>query len=99
VGPGFRREAERGCRVAAAPLRRLGWDARSGTEEAMGKKIVIVGAGAVGGYTGAHMAQAGEDVTFVDAWPENVEEIKKNGLRITHTRGRNRLWRGRALCI
>ncbi len=50
----------------------------------MGKKIVIVGAGAVGGYTGAHMAQAGEDVTFIDGWPEHVEEIKKNGLRITH---------------
>jgi 2-dehydropantoate 2-reductase len=53
----------------------------------MGKRIVIVGAGAVGGYTGAHMAQAGEDVTFIDAWPENVEEIKKNGLRITHHQG------------
>src|SRR2546423_14220097 len=53
----------------------------------MGKRIVIVGAGAVGGYTGAHRAQAGEDVTFVDAWPENVAEIKKNGLRITHHQG------------
>jgi 2-dehydropantoate 2-reductase len=53
----------------------------------MGKKIVIVGAGAVGGYTGAHMAQAGEDVTFIDPWPEHVEEIKKNGLRITHHQG------------
>src|SRR5205814_9183731 len=53
----------------------------------MGKRIVIVGAGAVGGYTGAHMAQAGEDVTFVDAWPENVAEIKKIGLRITHHQG------------
>src|SRR6185437_9470936 len=53
----------------------------------MGKRIVIVGDGAVGGYTGAHMAQAGEDVTFIDAWPENVEEIKKNGLRITHHQG------------
>ncbi|MGE3781483.1 MAG: 2-dehydropantoate 2-reductase N-terminal domain-containing protein, partial [Alphaproteobacteria bacterium] len=39
----------------------------------MGKKIVIVGAGAVGGYTGAHMAKAGEDVTFIDGWPEHVE--------------------------
>ncbi len=53
----------------------------------MGKRIVIVGAGAVGGYTGAHMAQAGEDVTFIDPWPEHVEEIKKNGLRITHHQG------------
>src|SRR5665213_3645348 len=53
----------------------------------MGKRIVIVGAGAVGGYTGAHMARAGEDVTFVDPWPEHVEEIKRNGLRITHHQG------------
>src|SRR5579884_1768910 len=53
----------------------------------MGKRIVIVGAGAVGGYTGAHMAKAGEDVTFIDPWPEHVEEIKKNGLRITHHQG------------
>ncbi len=53
----------------------------------MGKKIAIVGTGAVGGYTGAHMARAGEDVTFIDAWPEHVEEIRTNGLRITHHQG------------
>jgi 2-dehydropantoate 2-reductase len=53
----------------------------------MGKRIVIVGAGAVGGYTGAHMARAGENVTFVDPWPEHVEEIRRNGLRITHHAG------------
>ena len=35
-------------------------------EDSMGRKIVIVGAGAVGGYAGAHMVQAGEDVTFID---------------------------------
>ena len=28
-------------------------------------KIAIVGAGAVGGYAGAHMVQAGEDVTYI----------------------------------
>src|SRR5437763_4010483 len=33
------------------------------------------------------MAQAGEDLTFFDPWPEHVEEIKKNGLRITHHQG------------
>jgi 2-dehydropantoate 2-reductase len=53
----------------------------------MGKKIAIVGAGAVGGYTGAHMARAGEDVTFIDPWPEHVEEMRRNGLRITHHQG------------
>jgi 2-dehydropantoate 2-reductase len=52
----------------------------------MGARIAIVGAGAVGGYAGAHMAQAGEDVTFVDFWPENVEAIRASGLRISHLR-------------
>ena len=49
-------------------------------------KIAIVGAGAVGGYAGAHMVQAGEDVTFIDPWPENVEAIRNQGLRINHIR-------------
>jgi 2-dehydropantoate 2-reductase len=35
----------------------------------MSRKIAIVGAGAVGGYAGAHMVQAGEDVTFIDPGP------------------------------
>jgi 2-dehydropantoate 2-reductase len=52
----------------------------------MGRKhrIAIIGAGAVGAYAGAHMAQAGEDVTFVDMWPENVEAMRTRGLRVTH---------------
>ena len=53
----------------------------------MGKRIAVVGVGAVGGYTGAHMARAGEDVTFIDFWPAHVEEMKQNGLRITHHEG------------
>jgi 2-dehydropantoate 2-reductase len=50
----------------------------------MGRKIAIMGAGAVGGYAGAHMVQAGEDVTFIDPWPQHVEHMKKHGLRVTH---------------
>src|SRR5713101_4311622 len=50
----------------------------------MGARIAIVGTGAVGGYVGAHMAQAGEDVTLVDFWPENVETIRTTGLHISH---------------
>src|SRR5690348_2428252 len=53
----------------------------------MGKRIVFVGAGAVGTYTGAHMAKAGEDVTYIDFWPENVEAINRDGIRITHHQG------------
>ncbi|MGB6537398.1 MAG: 2-dehydropantoate 2-reductase [Xanthobacteraceae bacterium] len=49
-----------------------------------GKKIAIVGAGAVGGYTGAHMVAAGEDVTFIDPWPAHVEHMCEHGLRVTH---------------
>src|SRR6202008_4139513 len=50
----------------------------------MGRKIAIVGAGAVGGYTGAHMVAAGEDVTFIDPWPAHVEHMRAQGLRVTH---------------
>jgi 2-dehydropantoate 2-reductase len=52
----------------------------------MGQKIAIVGAGAVGGYAGAHMVLAGEDVTFIDPWPEHVVHLRKHGLRVTHAR-------------
>src|SRR5437016_13932744 len=50
------------------------------------KKIAVVCTGAVGGYAGAHMVQAGEDVTFIDFWPEHVEHMKAHGLTITHIR-------------
>ena len=49
----------------------------------MARKIVIVGAGAVGAYVGAHMARAGEDVTFIDPWPAHVEHMRSQGLRVT----------------
>lgn len=52
----------------------------------MGARIAVIGTGAVGGYAGAHMARAGEDVTFVDFWPENVETMRNKGLRISHIR-------------
>ena len=50
----------------------------------MAPRIVIVGAGAVGGYAGAHMVHAGHDVTFIDGWPEHVEAMRSDGLTITH---------------
>src|SRR5215470_4622608 len=52
----------------------------------MGQKIAVVGAGAVGGYVGAHMVQAGEDVTFIDPWPAHVVHMQDRGLRVTHAR-------------
>ena len=32
----------------------------------------MVGAGAMGAYVGAYMARAGEDVTLIDVWPDQV---------------------------
>lgn len=49
----------------------------------MGKRIVIVGAGAVGGYFGVYLARAGEDVILVDPWPEHIETIRRQGLTLT----------------
>lgn len=48
----------------------------------MGKRIVVVGAGAIGGYAGGHMARGGEDVTLIDPWPEHVDRMNGHGLRI-----------------
>ena len=52
----------------------------------MGYKIAVMGTGAVGAYAGAHMARAGEDITFIDPWPANVEQMKANGLKVSHIR-------------
>lgn len=49
----------------------------------MGKRIAIVGAGAVGGYFGAYLAKSGADVTLIDPWPEHIETIRRRGLSVT----------------
>ncbi len=49
----------------------------------MGKRIVFVGAGAIGGYTGGHMARVGHDVTLIDAWPEHVEYMREHGIQLS----------------
>lgn len=49
--------------------------------------IAIVGAGAVGGYVGAHLARAGENVTLIDPWTEHIETIRKNGVHVSGTQG------------
>jgi 2-dehydropantoate 2-reductase len=48
----------------------------------MDKRIAVIGAGAIGGYTGGHLAHNGFDVTLVDPWPEHIEAIRKDGLAI-----------------
>ena len=48
----------------------------------MSKRIAVIGAGAVGGYVGAHMTAAGHDVTLIDPWPEHVAQMQAHGLEI-----------------
>jgi 2-dehydropantoate 2-reductase len=50
-------------------------------------KIAVVGAGAIGGYLGAKLALAGEDVTFI-ARRRNLEAINANGFRLILEDGR-----------
>jgi 2-dehydropantoate 2-reductase len=48
----------------------------------MDKRIAVIGAGAIGGYTGGHLAHNGFDVILIDPWPEHIETIRRDGLAI-----------------
>jgi 2-dehydropantoate 2-reductase len=52
-------------------------------EDHMAKKILFVGAGAIGSYIGSFLSRAGHDVTLVDPWAEQVETIRKKGISVT----------------
>lgn len=45
-------------------------------------KLLIWGAGAIGGTLGAHLARAGHDITFVDRAQEHVAAMTTAGLRL-----------------
>ena len=49
-------------------------------------RILIVGAGAVGGYFGGRLAQAGRDVTFL-VRPSRAKQLSQDGLRIITPHG------------
>jgi 2-dehydropantoate 2-reductase len=49
-------------------------------------KIAIVGAGAIGGFVGAQLAHAGEDVTFI-ARGATLEALKTRGIRVLMSDG------------
>ena len=49
-------------------------------------KIAIVGAGAIGGFVGAQLAHAGEDVTFI-ARGATLEALKTRGIRVIMSDG------------
>ena len=48
----------------------------------MEKRIVVLGAGAIGSSVGADLTRAGCDVVLIDQWPAHVEAMKANGLRV-----------------
>jgi len=50
-------------------------------------RIALIGSGAVGGYVGGRLAQAGCDVVLIDAWPEHVERMKNDGLKLSDPLG------------
>ena len=45
----------------------------------MAERILIWGAGAIGGSVGAWLRRAGHDITFVDVVPEHVAAIRDSG--------------------
>jgi 2-dehydropantoate 2-reductase len=47
-----------------------------------GKKIAVLGAGAIGSSVGADITRAGHDVTIVDQWPAQVEALKAQAITI-----------------
>jgi 2-dehydropantoate 2-reductase len=53
-------------------------------------KIAVVGAGSIGGYLGARLSMAGEDVTFV-ARGANLEAIRHHGFRLIEEDGSERV--------
>ena len=50
-----------------------------------GKKIAVLGAGAIGSSIAADLTQAGLDVTVIDQWSAHVEAMQAAGLRVTMT--------------
>ena len=59
-------------------------------------KILVMAAGAVGGYYGSLLARAGNDVTFV-ARGDNLEAIRQRGLRVNSVNSGNFTVRGNAV--
>jgi len=48
----------------------------------VGKKIAVLGTGAIGSSVGSDLTRAGEDVWLIDQWPAHVEAMKSKGLHI-----------------
>ena len=49
-------------------------------------RILVAGAGAIGGYFGGRLAEAGRDVTFL-VRPQRAAQLRRDGLHITSPHG------------
>ena len=52
------------------------------TTNSSNKRIIFIGAGAVGSYLGGWLSHTGHEVTMVDMWDKQVETIRENGLQV-----------------
>src|ERR1700682_460062 len=59
---------------------------RTSSPAIMAMRILIVGAGAVGGHFGGRLAQPGRDVTFL-VRPSRAKQLSQDGLRIISPHG------------
>lgn len=82
--------AELAALQAALPPRPAGEqtperDAKSApaTRRPDAKRVLVVGAGAVGSLFAFKLARAGHDVTVVDEWAAHVEAVRRRGLTLT----------------
>jgi len=53
----------------------------------MGKRIAVLGTGAIGSSVGADLTRAGQDVWLIDQWPEHVEVMRTTGLHVAMAEG------------
>src|SRR5262249_18564890 len=72
---------DRGGRDPGAADRFMG--RRVSRRAARQPRLLIWGAGAIGGTLGAYLSRAGNDVTMVDMCVEHVDAIVRDGLQIT----------------
>src|SRR5438046_10519310 len=53
----------------------------------MSYRIGIIGVGSIGSVVGGLLTKAGHDVTLIDQWPDHVQAMKHDGLRLSGTCG------------
>jgi 2-dehydropantoate 2-reductase len=55
-------------------------------------QFVVIGAGNMGCVYGANLARIGQEVAFLDIWPEHVKAIETSGLHVTGLTGDFTVW-------